>query len=844
MKRTVLSQKSKKIIFLIGLFFESISMCMGVGLTPDQLAMAKQLSPQEQRKIAEQMGVTLPRQSRTAKNKKLAIPEVVRKNTDHKTAGMTRVAKLSFLEQSVLKRLKNSPGKNKNLQNGPVDNWKRSNQVKLTPKLTPKPAQKAILQFGYELFEGSPSTFAPVTEIPVPSEYTLGPGDELSLQFYGKKNHSLQIILDRSGLAEIPEIGPILLRGLSFRRAKAIIAGKVRKKMIGVTLSVTMGQLRSIRVFVLGDANHPGSYMVSSLSTISNALFVAGGISKKGSMRAVQLKRKGKVISTLDMYDFLLRGDSSRDYHLLAGDVIFIGPIGKSIAVSGEVNRPAIYEFKYEKTVSEIVTMAGGLTPTADHSHQQLDRITEQGDRILIDLKPVLDSAIQSGDILIIHGAPATQENQIELLGEVKRPGKYGFFEGMSLKDILPARSELLASAHTGMILIQRRDPKDASISVVRVALADLFAKKTKPWPVLQAADKVYVFPQESIEPMGHVQVTGELVMPGTYPLGNNMKLLSLVLAAGGPTDRAYLKNIEITRYKVIEGIKRAPERINIDLSKIIAGDEKENISLQAYDEVTIRKISQWGHQEQVSIKGEVTFPGEYAIISGEHLSSVLKRAGGFSPKAYLPGAIFVRESIRKEQQDKIDASAAQLEVEISNIEESIATLNNPILMKHKQNGLVAAKRVLKQLQSTKAVGRLVIDLKNLSELTTSEFDLLLSDGDSIVIPEKPDQVLVLGQVFNTTALVYRKSYTLDDYLERAGGVTRMADENRIHVMRANGIMQQANSWGSTDIYPGDSIIVPEELEQFNLLDSTLDWSQVLFQIGVGAASLRTVGIL
>jgi len=835
--------------------------------TASQIEMAKQLSPQEQAKLAKQMGVKLPASTTSSMTQPLEIPEVIKNDTiatnndsiaTNNDSVMKKNETLSAIEYGVWFRLKQeisaiakgvNDNKYKDLDNvtyvekdqleDPDKIWKSW----LKEKQNNVEEKKPLRQFGYSLFAGSPTTFAPVTEIPVPSEYVMGPGDELKLQFYGQKNDSLSVMVDRSGLIEVPEIGSMSLMGLTYAGAKALLAEEVRKKSIGVTLSVSMGQLRSMRVFVLGDAKHPGSYMVSSLSTISNALFVSGGISKQGSMRNVQLKRKGKLVATLDLYDFLLHGDSSKDYRLLAGDVIFIAPVGKTVAVSGEVNRPAIYEIKKEKTVSNVVGLAGGLTATADRKHEQLDRISDQGDRLLLDLRPSATTKVQSGDIIIIHSVPGIKEKQIELLGEVKRPGKYEFYEGMRLHQILSSASDLLATAHTGLVLIKREKANEAKVGVIRLSLAELFKKKSKKWPLLQDGDKIYVFSQRSLNPLDKVSVSGEVMKPGVYPLGGDMNILNLVLAAGGPTDKAYLKEVEITRYTVEDGKKRVSKRMSINLAKVLVEKNGGNIALQAYDEVLVRKISQWSDRARVKIKGEVVFPSEYTVENGEKLSSLLKRAGGFTAKAYLPGAVFMRESIREEQQQKIDESTARLKTEIAQLEGSIATLSDPQVMKHKQNGLEAAKRVLVQMEKTEAIGRLVIELQDIEALEKSEFDITLIDGDTLIVPKKPEQVLVLGQVYNTVALLYRKKYKLDDYIEIAGGMTRMADKGRTYVVRASGLVERVKYWGGTSIYPGDAIVVPEELEQFNLLDSTLDWSRALMQIGVGAASLKTIGV-
>jgi len=615
--------------------------------------------------------------------------------------------------------------------------------------------QGMLRQFGYSLFQGMPSTFFPAADIPIPPEYLLGPGDELNVQFYGSKDDRLSLVVDREGLVEIPNAGSLSLAGMSFMDAKATIAEQVRQKMIGVTVSVAMGRLRSIRVFVLGDVNYPGSYLVSGLSTMSHALYAAGGISKKGSLRSIQLKRLGKSVQELDLYDFLLSGDNTADQRLQPGDVVFVPPIGEVVSVAGQVTRPAIYELKREKTVQDVVSLAGNTLPGADIAHMQLDRITKYGERKLLDFNLSTEAkkvGIHNGDMIMLYPVSTESKSSVAVLGEVMRPGQYG----------------------------------------------------------IKAA----------------------------------MRLADLIRLAGGPTERAYLKEGEVTRYRVVEGNRRVSEHFNVDVQAALSGNKEGDVQLQANDVVTIRTIGNWRAYEKITLSGEVKFPGAYTIEEGEKLTDVLKRAGGFTDSAYLKGAVFTREDIRQEQQKQMDDMASRMEVEIVQMESVITTINDMELRKHNEASLGAAKRVLEQMKQTKALGRLVIRLKDIKTMERDDFNLTLTDGDKLFVPQQSDQVTVIGQVYNSTALLYRKGLNASDYVDAAGGPTRFADEGRMYVVRADGYVQRISGWGGTPVYPGDAIVVPEDLEQFNLLDTTLDWSRVLMQVGVGIASMKTIGVL
>lgn len=610
----------------------------------------------------------------------------------------------------------------------------------------------ALQQFGYELFSGAHTTFAPTTEIPIPPEYVLGPGDELRIQYYGSRSDTFALIIDRNGVVNLPNVGEISLSRLTFNQARALLAEKIGSKMIGVTTSITMGRLRSIRVFVLGDVRNPGSYLVSSLSTISHALFISGGVSKHGSLRHVQLKRSGKKVAELDIYDFLLKGDSRNDRRLSPGDVVFIPPVGELVAVSGEVIRPGIYERKNEKTINNIISLAGGLSPIADRTRGQIDRLEAAGSRrsISFDLTAKgLSEKVRNGDIIQIHTLPDVRSEYVTLSGAVKRPGRYGYKAGMHLSNLIASREELLP--------------------------------------------------------------------------------------------RAYLKKAEITHYTVIDGEIRKTSRSEFSIEELLTASR--DIQLNPYDEVMVRSVTDWSESVRVEIAGEVMFPGAYPVAKGETLSSLIERAGGYSEDAYLPGAVFSRQSIRQQQQREHQAMVAQIEQEIGMLDASLVGIRDASVLAGKQKSIAGAKQLLEKMKQVKPTGRLVIKLSDLKKLRESEFDVRLRDGDRIYIPSTPSEVLVIGQVYSSTALLYNSKLKRDDYINLAGGPTRMADEDSIYVVRANGAVEAGKRWGKRGIQPGDTIVVPEDLELFNLLDSTLDWSRVLMQVGIFAASMSAIGV-
>lgn len=703
-------------------------------------------------------------------------------------------------------------------------------------------------QFGYQLFAGAPSTFTPATDIPVPPEYVLGPGDELQMQFYGSRDDSLNLVIDREGVIELPKVGPITLAGSSFVQAKALIAEKVRQKMIGVTASVTMGRLRSIRVFVLGDAEHPGSYLISGLSTISHALFAAGGVSKKGSLRHIQLKRKGKTVKELDLYDFLLKGNSGGDDRLMPGDVIFIPPIGPVVGVAGQANRPAIYELRDEKNVLDVMQIAGGALADADVRHLQIDRLSRDGDRNILDLGLNQPTAIQNGDILMLFAIPGMRIDTISLIGHVKRPGQYGLAKDMKLSSLIGSVDDLLPGAFLDYALIQRTDPLKRTVTTLRASLDKLLVQHDQQADVpLNADDQVYVFSKASIDPLNVVSISGQIVNPGRYPYDSQMRVVDLIFAAGGPTEQSYLKVAELTRYEVIDGKRRQSKHIEINLTEALAGNPDANLLLHPHDELLVRTISNWQASTRVEVGGEVRYPGAYPVEEGERLSSVLERAGGFTDDAYLRAAVFTREAVRKDQQQQIDDMARRIDAEISTLEITSTTLKDEMLRKRQQGSLDAARRVAEQMKSARATGRIVIELADMKKLKGTQFDLALRNGDRLYVPKRPEEVLVIGEVYNQTAFIYRENALRDDYLAMAGGATRSGDADNVYVVRANGMVETGSTgWfgkASAIMEPGDVIVVPQSIAQFSLLDTALDWTRVTMQLGVTLASMKTIGV-
>src|ERR1700722_265455 len=420
--------------------------------------------------------------------------------------------------------------------------------VRLTRLPIKKTGAEGLKPFGYDLFDHSLSTFAPATNVPVPSDYIVGAGDELNVQLYGKENRSLKLTVGRDGRINLPSLGPVTVAGLTFDAMRATIESRVSAQLIGVKASVSMGDTRSIRVFVLGEARRPGTYTISGLGTITSALYAAGGARPTGSLRNIELKRRGTLVRRLDLYDLLIRGDTSDDSKLLPGDVIFIPPVGPTISVDGEVRRPAIYETRSETTVAEVVQLAGGLTPEAETSDVMLTRIEPNQRRVVIsvDLNAAQKSLqVRNGDFLRITRLRPTLDSGVIVQGHVFTPGAFAFRPDMHLTDVFHSIDELMPNADEHYVLIRRELPPDRRIAVLSADLAAaLRAPGSAADVILQARDRITVFDlstsrDQIIQPLMDelrlqgtvgaptevVHVDGNVKVPGEYPLEQNMTI-------------------------------------------------------------------------------------------------------------------------------------------------------------------------------------------------------------------------------------------------------------------------------------------------------------------------------
>jgi protein involved in polysaccharide export with SLBB domain len=806
----------------------------------------------------------------------------------------------------------------------------------------------ALRPFGYEFFsKTSAKSLIPRKDIPVSSDYIIGPGDEVKILLWGRVNAQYNLLVDRDGNITIPRIGPLQVAGMRFDDMKDFLTDQA-KQIVGANMNVTMGRLKSIQVFVLGEVRKPSSYALDSFSTITTAILAAGGPTEIGSLRNIQLKRNNKNIAVMDFYDFLLKGDKQQDKVLQSGDVIFVPTVGPLVGIAGNVKRPAIYELKNEYDLMSLFKMAGGIIPSAYTQQIQVERIQKNERQIVIDindknLTKSKDFMLQDGDLIKVFPIVDKDINVVFLGGNVKRPGKYEYKPGMRVKDLIKDTTDLLKETYFEYALIKRLKLPTLEAQLIPFNLGKLLFENDADNNVkLEPQDSIYIFskwffkdrpfitvegevrrkgtfdllknyrlkdaileaggltkdanlqkgeifrlneegrvtqiyfnvglvmaeiPEENIllqdkdriiihsiweEKYKHtVSIDGDVKNPGEYPLVEDMHISDLIFAAGNILESAYLDEAEVSSQIIEEGKLRIKHK-KINLKKAIEGDPTHNLLLKPYDRVFVKRIPEWQEKRFVNISGEINFPGKYIIKKGERLSSLIERAGGFTDKAYLRGAVFTRERVKTVQQKSLEEMILRLESELlaeGSIQTSTALSQEEIEAKKVE--LEQKQKFIEALKKLKATGRMSIKLTHPRLLKGSEYDIELEDGDNLHIPMKNNVVNVVGSVMSRGSFVYSERLNYKDYIEMAGGYSRYADTNNVYVLKVDGSARKLSrrfiSWNHSksrwemsgfgedikEIEPGDTIVVPEKLERIAWLRETKDLTQILYQIAV-----------
>ncbi|MGC3964398.1 MAG: SLBB domain-containing protein [Rhodocyclaceae bacterium] len=645
--------------------------------------------------------------------------------------------------------------------------------------------------FGRDLFSKA-SNFAPVENVAAPADHIVGPGDEIFIRGWGQIDVEVRSVVSPEGTISIPRVGIVKVAGVRYQNLQDHIAASVGRYYRNFELDVSLGKLGALQVFVVGQAERPGLYTISSLSTLTNALFAAGGPSSMGSMRHIQLRRGDKTVAELDLYDILLKGDKSSDQRLQSGDVIFIPPVGPVAAVSGAVKVPAIYELKGKtSTVGELVGFAGGITTTASTKRLLLERLDGVKGRQVSDTAfddASLARTLRDGDIVRIDSQSQKYDNAITLRGNVAQPLRTEWRQGLRISDVVPDRSMLIDESY---------------------------------WQ--RAAGRAYSAGPRSTDSVRN--------------------------------DIQHLLDEVNWDYAVVERLNRqtlSTTLLPFNLGKALEKDEQNNVTLQPGDIITIFSKSDVRvpvnkRSAYVRVEGEVQVPGVYQVQPGETLLDIVKRAGGLTPRAYLFGSEFTRESVRADQQrrleDVIDRAERDLQASVAQRSARASSAEELASVRAQEEN---QRNTLQRMRNLRSSGRIVLELDPTANLATLPA-LRLEDGDRFYVPPAGATVGVYGATYQQTALIYKSNKTVSDYLEQAGGPTRNADSSSIYVLRADGsvLAKRQSGWfssfGGTRLMPDDNVVVPEDYNPFSWIKELKDWSQIFYQFGLGVSAIKVL---
>lgn len=800
--------------------------------------------------------------------------------------------------------------------------------------------EQGLKRFGLDLFAGSPTTFAPISDVPVPADYTVGAGDEIVIQLFGKENTTHRLRVNRAGIINFPSLGPVQVAGMTFSDVRDSLNQRVKEQMIGVRSDISLGEMRTMQVFVMGDAYKPGAYTVSALTTISQAIYYSGGFSESGALRNVQLKRNGQVIRKLDMYDLLLKGDARNDIRLLPGDVVFIGALGNTISIDGEVNRPAIYEIKPGEIYKQAIQMAGGFTANAYSDQIEVKRYAAKGarDALTLNFSQSHDqqTKVKDGDAVNVLKKNEELTRYVQIEGDVRHPGFIEWKSGLRIADLFQSvDTSFNSTADVNYAVVVREINPQRDIEVYQVNLANAILSPTsKDNLKLNSRDRVLVFNRFNNEDLDTLadqetvskaktleqaqlqaqqeqlkeqevmsssvavssatpvendlkqpkivfrgkeitkddfealkqntrrtllapvllqlqqqsrlglapqiaEVFGEVKHPGRYPITPRMKISTLIEAAGGLTYNAFTINAELARTVINSKDERASIDVErIDLRQAIQGSTADDAIIVGRDRLNILEKPNVKLQSTVTLQGEVRFPGTYTVRQGETLGELLERAGGLTEFAHPQGAIFTREALRLQEQKLLNQYAADMRAETAK-KTFRADSNMGSVISDPDKTL----KFVEEASRSKALGRMVVQLNRILKDERSA-DFMLEDGDFLFVPTFRNTVSIMGEVQVPITYLLDNKLDVDDYLNKAGGAKKQADEDRIFVVRADGSVYKPTSgyWfgnNNQELQAGDTIVVPIDTDYRDALSTWTAATQILYQTGVAINALK-----
>jgi protein involved in polysaccharide export with SLBB domain len=682
--------------------------------------------------------------------------------------------------------------------------------------------------FGVSLFHNVPSTFSPSDLAPVTPEYVIGPDDELRVRIWGQITYAGNLRVDRSGNIYLPQAGSVHVAGLPFSALDQHLRAAIAKMYRNFDLSVDIGRIRSMQIYVTGQARRPGVYTVSSLSSLVDTLFASGGPSPQGSLRHIRLNRDGKTIDDFDLYALLIQGDKSHDVRLLPEDVLNIPPAGPQVAITGSIRVPAIYELRGGQTIGDLLEAAGGTTAMSSNTRISLERLGQDQTRHAMEFAMDaggLAAPLADGDILRIFSVLPAYQKTVTLRGHVANPGRFAFRPSMRLSDLIPDRDSLVSR--------------------------DYWWKRSRlglPGPTFEPA------PEISASTYGGAPIHGSIASAESP-------------SAAGVLRQPRRNEVRISApeidwdYAVIERLDPETLRtslISFDLGKLVLNrDASQDLALQPGDTVTIfsqgdLRVPIERQTKYVDLEGEFAHSGIYSVQPGETLRDLVRRAGGLTQKAYLYGSEFTRESTRLLQQQRLDEYVRNASAEVQRGTQALAVsgTSSPNSMSDVAASQVAGQQLIARLGQIRATGRIVLRFQAGSSSLDDVPPIALEDGDKFLVPYAPSTINVVGAVYDQNSFLFAPGRSVGHYLQLAGGANRNADWRHAFVIRADGsVVSRAgtnnlsvwtDSFKHVRLSPGDSIVVPDKMLRPSAMRAFSDWTQVFAQLALGAAAIHT----
>ena len=692
---------------------------------------------------------------------------------------------------------------------------------------TRQKAEKDI--FGRNIFNNKNLTFAPSQNLATPANYKLGPGDEVIIDIWGANENTIRQTISPDGYISVENLGLVFLNGKTIKEADNYLRKELNKIYSGITeenptseIKVTLGQIRTIQINVMGEVELPGTYALSSLSTVFHALYKAGGVNELGSLRNIQLMRNGQKVATVDVYEFMLKGKTLSDIRLQEGDVIIVPPYELLTHIEGKVKRPMYYEMKTGETVKSLIEYAGNFTGDAYTKNVRITR--QNGREFQIYTVDDIDYSVfklMDGDSLTVSAMLKRYENKLEIKGAVFRPGIYQYSGQLNTIKQLVAKAEgVTGDAFMGRAVLHR-EREDLTKEIIQVDLKGIL-NGTKPDIALQRNDELYIPSIHDLQDIGTISIFGEVARPGEFPFAENATLEDMIIQAGGLKESASTVRVDVSRRiknsKGTETPNEIGEMFHFALKEGFVIDGEPGFKLKPYDQIFVRKSPAYQPQINVKVNGEILYEGTYALTQKtERLSDLVQKAGGVTPYAYIKGARLVR---------RINAEERMRMQSVLDMAENTAEGSDSIDLKKLDLGNVYY------------VG---IDLEKALAKPKSDADLVLREGDELIIPEFNNTVRISGAVMYPNTVSYANNKSLSYYIEQAGGYGNRAKKSKAYIVYMNGQVKKARSHSSSIIEPGCEIIVPSKEKNPHKLQNILSIATTSASLATMIASIANI---